>query len=100
MRSHTLFSLLILAAASLTFGASQAKAAPGPNVNVSINGYLPAPPGVIVHVDAGRPFYVENDRRIYIERERPRHRSKHHGRDRRHQEEHAHGNGHDKHSSR
>lgn len=42
---------------------------PGSSVNVQVNGYLPAPPGVNVQIDAGRPYYVEGSRRVYIERE-------------------------------
>jgi hypothetical protein len=84
---------LLLTAASLSLCLSRAEASP--EVNVSINGYLPAPPGVIVRVDAGRPYYVQNERRVYIERERPRHaRGRRHKRDRGRYEKEAHGHGH------
>ena len=101
MRSYTISSLLILTAAFLTLGSSRAEAAPGPSVNVSVNGYLPAPPGVVVRVDAGRPYYIEHERRVYIERERPRHhRSRHYRREHRHHQEHAHNQEHDRHGGR
>lgn len=49
-----------------------------PHVNVTIDGYLPAPPGVHVLIDSGRPYYVERERRVYIEREKPAKRHKRH----------------------
>jgi hypothetical protein len=87
--------MLLMTAVALTIGLNEAKAGfplppglplPGsPNVNLSINGrlpappdvniqidgYLPAPPGVHVMIDSGRPYYVERERRVYIEREKP-----------------------------
>lgn len=39
------------------------------SVNVQVNGYLPAPPGVNIQIDAGRPYYVEGTRRVYMEKE-------------------------------
>jgi len=90
MRTKFVLSMLILTAALLTFASQGAEAGfpappgilippglPGSSVNVSVTGYLPAPPGVHVYVDAGRPYYVERERRVYIERERPRHHKKH-----------------------
>ncbi len=62
---------------------------PAPNVNVSVNGYLPAPPGVSIMIDSGRPYYVERDRRVYLERETGRHTKKH----RRHHRKHDHDHG-------
>ena len=90
-------SMMIMTAVALTFGLSEARAdfpaPPGPNVNVSVNGYLPAPPGVNVQIDAGRPYYVEGERRVYMERERPaRHYKKH----KKHHEDHGNKYGHDK----
>lgn len=95
MRSKSVLSVLLMTAVAMTIGINEAKAGfllppglplPGsPNVNVSINGrlppppsvnihidgYLPAPPGVHVLIDSGRPYYVERERRVYIEREKP-----------------------------
>lgn len=48
-----------------------------PGVNVQVNGYLPSPPGVHIRMDAGRPYYVERERRIYVERD-PKHYKKRH----------------------
>ena len=93
MRIKYVIPALLLAVAPLSFGSSQAYAA---EVNVQVNGYLPAPPGVYVRMDAGRPYYMERDRRVYMERERPRHRkNKHYYKDeKRHNDDR---NGHDKH---
>ena len=89
MRSYPLFTLLILSTLALALGYGEADASPGPDVNVSINGYLPAPPGVVVRVDAGHPYYVENERRVYMEREHPRHsRGRHHRKEKRRHEAH------------
>ena len=44
----------------------------GANVSFQIDAYLPAPPGVRIQVDSGRPYYVERERRVYLE-ERPKH---------------------------
>jgi hypothetical protein len=91
-------SMLLLSAAALTLALSEVGAGlpmppglPVPNVNVRIDGYLPAPPGVNIQVDAGRPYYVERERRVYIEREGPpgQRKAKKHRKN--------HGNGHDKH---
>jgi len=83
MRTKTILSLLMMTAVTLTSNLNPAEAA---NVDVSISGYLPAPPGVTVRVDAGRPYYVEHDRRVYMARERP-------GRHRKHFKEKHHDNG-------
>jgi len=103
MRIKSILPMLMMTAATMIFSINAAEAA---EVNVQVNGYLPAPPGVNVQVDAGRPYYMQHDRRVYIERERPgRHgRYKHYAK---HQENHGnkghgkheeHGNkGHDKH---
>ena len=90
MRTKSILAILMMTAASLTLSLDPAVAA---NVDVNINGFLPAPPGVIVQVDAGRPYYVQHDRRVYMERDQgPQHRrhfkEKHHDNGRK--------NGHDK----
>jgi hypothetical protein len=88
MRKKFILSMLIITALAITFGFKEAKAGfpapprlpappglpapaglPGfPNVNVSVSGYLPAPPGVYIQIDAGRPYYVERGRRIYLKK--------------------------------
>lgn len=98
MRTQLLASLLVLSAASLVFGLSESNAAFSaqvgtPNASFSISDYQPAPANVYVHNDAGRPYYVERDRRVYMEK-------KHHGKKykkEKHHENHGRGNGHDKH---
>jgi hypothetical protein len=86
--------MLAMTAVAITFGFNEAKAgfqAPsGPNVNVHVDGYLPPPPGVNVQIDAGRPYYVEGERRVYIEREKP---AKHYKK-RKHHEDHGNKYGH------
>jgi hypothetical protein len=81
MRSPLILSILCMTAVTITFGPNEAKAVisaqiSSPNVSVNINGYLPAPPGVFILYDAGRPYYVEREQRIYMV-EKPKHK-KHH----------------------
>jgi hypothetical protein len=66
MQKKLFLPILLMTAATLTFSANDAKAVisaqiSAPNVSVNINGYLPAPPGVVVLLDAGRPYYVEEN---------------------------------------
>ena len=74
MRPKAIIALLMMTAATLTLSFNAAEAA---NVDVNINGFLPAPPGVFVRVDAGRPYYVEHDRRVYMQRRGPDRHRKH-----------------------
>ena len=94
MRIKLLVPTLLITAFSLSFGTGSAQAA---NVAVQINGYLPAPPGVYVQVDAGRPYYVQNERRVYMERE-PRHHKKRHYK--KHHEDNGNHYGQDRHEGR
>lgn len=66
---------------------------PGSSVNVRIDGYVPAPPGVTVQVDSGRPYYVERNRRVYMEK-------KHHGKRYKKQKKHHDNRYGDKHDNR
>ena len=89
-------SLLTMTAAAITFCPNDAQAIiaaqiSAPSVSVSINGYLPAPPGVFIQLDAGRPYYVEREQRIYI-KEKP---AKHHKHEKKHHKDHGHEHGHD-----
>ncbi len=82
MRKKFSLSILLMTAVAITFGFKEAKARlpglhglldpPGlpssPNVNVCINGYLPALPGVNVQIYGGRPHYVERGQRVYLKR--------------------------------
>lgn len=91
MRTSFVVLLLVIPAVVITFSLKEVSAGlpmpPGlpapPGVNICVNGFLPAPPGVHVMIDAGRPYYVERNRRVYMERERPVRRykkyKKHHG---------------------
>lgn len=85
MHTKDKFLLLIMAAAVITFAPTEARAIISaqistPNVSVSINGYLPAPPGVFIQLDAGRPYYIEREQRIYIQEKPAKHdkEEKHH----------------------
>lgn len=117
MRTKSVFSKCIMTAAATTFiltiGFSVASAGfpappgvpgvlippglPGSSVNVHVNGYVPAPPGVNVQIDSGRPYYVERDRRVYMERERPakHYKQKKYKKEKRHHEDNGRRHGHD-----
>ena len=87
MRKKFILPLLLMTATALVFGPHEAKATISaqistPNVSVSINDYLPPPPGVVVLLDSGRPYYVEREQRIYI-KEKPA-KSHHHDNGRKH----------------
>jgi hypothetical protein len=99
MRTKSILSLLALTAVTITFGINEAKAAFSaqvgtPNASFSISDYQPAPANVYVQSDRGRPYYVEHDRRVYMEK---RHHGKHYKKDKKHYEERGHdeGRGHD-----
>ena len=103
---RALTKLVTVTAVIMTFGLNEARAGfpappglpglPGPNVNVHVNGFLPAPPGVNVMIDSGRPYYVERDRRVYMEREKPAKRYKN-KKYKKHHDDNGRGNGHGKH---
>jgi hypothetical protein len=95
MRVKYFTSMLLLTAVMLSFSAGGAEAA---DVSVNISGYLPAPPGVAIRVDAGRPYYVERDRRVYMERRPYKPYKKHHKN--RHHEDDGRDRGHDRHEGR
>lgn len=90
MRAKSILSMLAMTAVVMTFGINEAGAAVSvqvgtPNLSFSINDYQPAPPNVYVLNDGGRPYYMERDRRVYMEK-------KHHGKQKK---KHNRGNGHD-----
>jgi hypothetical protein len=97
MRTKSILSILLLSATVFTFASNNAEAGvpgilippglPGSSVNVHVDGYLPAPPGVNVQIDAGRPYYVESGRRVYIARERPHYKDRHYKKGKRHHED-------------
>jgi len=76
MRIKYVLSMLMMTAVLLSFTATGVEA--GPNVSVNISGFLPAPPGVNILIDSGRPYYVQSDRRVYMERRPAKHYKKHH----------------------
>lgn len=114
MHTKSALSILMLLAVAITAGLNEAKAGfplppglPGSDVNVSINGrlpappsvnlhidgYLPAPPGVHILIDSGRPYYIERERRVYIEKEHP---AQHHDKKQKHHEDNGRKHGHNK----
>ena len=110
MRTKSILSLLLLTAVVLTFSLHEASAGfpappglpglPAPNVNVRIDGFLPAPPGVHVQMDSGRPYYVERERRVYMVEDRSsRHyKDRHHKKYKKHHEDRGNKYGHDRHN--
>ena len=99
MLEKSFYSMLLLTAVSMTFGLNEAKAAFSaqvgtPNLNFSISDYPPAPPNVYIHSDRGRPYYVERDRRVYMEK---RSHGKHYKKEKKHHDDHGRKHGHDKH---
>jgi hypothetical protein len=101
MRTPSVLTMLVTTALAITFCLSEVRADPPlppglpapPRVEVHVNGYLPAPPGVHVRIDGGRPYYVERDRRIYLEREQP---VKHHKKKKKRHVDQGNKYGHDK----
>ena len=106
MRAKSVFSLLIVSAAAITFtlndaagfpeppGLPSPRHLPGPPgvpvppgvpgpPDVIVPGYLPAPPGVYVRTYRGRPYYVDGGRRVYLKKDRRHHgdHGKRHGHD-------------------
>ena len=73
MRKITLIPAL-LTAAVIALGSVSAPTVASAGVNVQINGYLPAPPGVRIYSRSDRPYYVRHNRRVYMERDRRPHR--------------------------
>jgi len=88
--------MLFLTAVSMVFNLNEANAAFSaqvgtPNLSFSISDYQPPPPNVYVHVDRGRPYYIERDRRVYMEKKR---HGKHYKKEKRHHDNHGQNNGH------
>ena len=83
MRAKSILSMLALTAVAMTFGINEAGAAVSvqvgtPNLSFSISDYQPAPPNVYVLNDGGRPYYMERDRRVYMEKKHHcKHKNKH-----------------------
>jgi hypothetical protein len=97
MRTKIIISILTLTAVSIFFSLNEANAAVSvqvgtPNVSFSISDYQPAPPNVYVRSDRGRPYYMERDRRVYMEK---RKHGKHY-KEEKHHEDHGRDDGHDR----
>lgn len=102
MRTKSIFSMLALMAVAMSFGITEAGASVSvqvgtPNLSFSISDYQPAPPNVYIQNDAGRPYYVEHDRRVYMEK---KHRGKHYKKEKKHNRGRGHDDDHDRHDKR
>jgi hypothetical protein len=100
MSTKSILSMLIMTALSITFGLNEARAAFSaqvgtPNASFSISDYQPAPQNVYVQSDRGRPYYMERDRRVYMEKKK---HGKHYKKEKKHHEDHDREDGHDKHN--
>ena len=96
MRTRSILALLLLTAVTIFVGPNEANAAVSmqvgtPNMSFSISDYQPAPPNVYVHNDRGRPYYVERDRRVYMEKKG---HNKRHKKDKKHHVDNGRNNGH------
>jgi len=94
MQTKSILSMLALTAVVMTFGINEAGAAVSvqvgtPNLSFSISDYQPAPPNVYVQSDGGRPYYMERDRRVYMEKKK--HGKKY--KKEKHREDHENGRG-------
>ncbi|WP_224961848.1 hypothetical protein [Geomonas subterranea] len=79
MSIRSLLSTLAAGAALSILGVATTPAQAGSlGVNINLNGYLPAPPGVHIYYDSGRPYYVENHQRVYLKKEKEHHEKEHH----------------------
>ena len=93
MRTKTILAILIMTSVTGTFGIHKATAGlpglpglpappglPGsPNVHINIDAFLPAPPGVSILISGGRPYYVEQGRRVYLKEKKHGKHHKGHG---------------------
>lgn len=93
MRTKTILAMMTMVAIMMTFSLNEAGAAVSiqvgtPNVSFSISDYQPAPPNVYIRSDRGRPYYMQRDRRVYMQKKK-------HGKHKRYkQEKRHHDNGH------
>ncbi len=90
--------MLVISAVILTLGGNELQAAVSvqvgtPNLSFSINDFNPPPPNVRVHDDGGRPYYMERDRRVYMEK---KNKGKKHKKEKKHHEDRGRENDHDK----
>ena len=98
MRTKIIIAILTLTAVSIFFGMNESNAAVSlqvgtPNLSFRLSDFQPAPPNVYVHQNSGRPYYVERDRRVYMERRKP---GEHYKYDK-HHDDNGRKKGHDKH---
>lgn len=99
MRIKSVLLMLALAAVTTSFRVNDARSAVSlqvgsPNMSFSISDYQPPPPNVSVHNDNGRPYYIERDRRVYMEKKHhgKKHKKEKHHEDNGHDDDHGHDN--------
>uniref|UniRef100_C6E4Z6 Uncharacterized protein n=1 Tax=Geobacter sp. (strain M21) TaxID=443144 RepID=C6E4Z6_GEOSM len=76
-----LITLAVAAAATFAVTTTEKAQAGSVDLNIQLGAYIPAPPGVRIYVEAGRPYYVENHRRVYMKKKHHEDRGKHRGHD-------------------
>ena len=101
MRTKSVTTMIIMSAIFMTAGVNNSYAAVSvqvnaPNVSFSISDYQPVPPNVYIHNNNGRPYYVERDRRVYMEK---KNHGKGHKKEKKHHKDNGHKKGHDKHGN-
>ena len=94
MRKIKIFPALITAAI-IALGSITVPTTGFAEVNIQINGYLPAPEGVRVYEGGGRPYYFHDHRRVYLEKDRRHHDNRGHGKKYKDHGDYGHDNGHD-----
>jgi hypothetical protein len=87
-------TLAVAAAAAFAVAGPEAAQAGSVDLNIQLGAYIPAPPGMRIYVEAGRPYYVENHRRVYMKKRHHEDHGRHRGHDR--DEHHDRGDGHGK----
>ena len=71
-----LAGLVALAAVAAFSGVSESQAGfplppapPLPGLNIRVEGFIPAPPGVHIYYADERPYYIKKGRRVYLEKD-------------------------------
>jgi hypothetical protein len=99
MRTKSILSIIVLTAVAMTASINDAGAAASvqvntPGLNFSLSDFQPPPPNVYVYQNEGRPYYMERDHRVYMEK---KHHGKKYKKEKKHHDDNGRGHGHDKH---
>jgi hypothetical protein len=85
----------VLMAAVIALGSVTLPTTGSAEVNIQINGYLPAPPGVRVYQGGSRPYYIHRNRRVYLKKDHRHHRdNRRRGQEYRERDDHGRNEGH------